>query len=540
MKKNRSIKALENKAIKGDLDALFQLGEYYSQGKFVEIDTSLSNQYLDRFSEAFSDSRLTISSLKLINFRGFIETPEINLSDSNVTVFIGNNGAGKTTIIDSIAKILSWLRISLVSYNGKGWAIEPSDINNKTIEDYASIICSFAIYRSDYFVELSKARAGSNTKRSGQIQNIKLLANFYKLAKSRNPNFNLPILAYYAVDRTVDLKNQQLVQASELANPKKSTQFLGYDNSLTGSADFKVFSQWFKDLDDIVNSESQLNQDALIAIAKLEAEFDSDLIKQMEQQAKLDENIRKVLTDFKQNKQKEIEEHKLRFIKTEPILAKHIIEHVSNAIYQFLPEFSNLRIQRLPEPDLLITKNEVHLSIHQLSHGEKTLLALIADIARRLVILNPSLSDPLLGNGIIMIDEIELHLHPNWQRLVIDKLNKTFPNCQFILTTHSPIVISESNNLVCFSLENGELQKLENLYGMDVNQVLLQEMDADIRNVDVQTALDNLLDQIQDGNLKEAKQLIADLEKKIAIDHIELNKARILIRRLEVQRAANH
>lgn len=540
MKKNSSIKALENKAKKGDLEALFQLGEYYSQGKFVEVDIARSNKYFDKFVEAFKEPRLTISSLKLINFRGFSETEEIKLSASKATVFIGNNGAGKTALLDAIAKTLTWLRMYLVSHDGKGQDIDSLfDVNNASIENYASVISRFTLLNADYNVELSKARDGSNIKRSGQIQKIRLLANFYKLALSRSPQFNFPILAYYAVDRTIDLKRRQLIQTSEIINPIKSTQLSAYDNSLNGSADFKTFFQWFKDLDDIVNSESQLNQDALIAIAKLEAELDSDLIRQMEQQAKLDENTRIVLTNFKNSKQKEIDELKSSFNKIEPVLAKQVIANVTSAIYQFLPEFSDLRVQRLPNIDLLVTKNETTLSIFQLSHGEKTLLALIADIARLLVILNPSLSNPLLGNGIILIDEIELHLHPNWQRAVIGKLSKIFQNCQFILTTHSPIVISESRDLLCYSLDNGEVKKLENLYGMDVNQVLLQEMDADIRNVEIQTAFDNLRDELQDGNLEEAKNLIADLEQKTAIDHIELNKARLLIRRLEVQRAAN-
>lgn len=540
MKKNSSIRALENKASKGDLEALFQLGESYLQGKSVEIDTVISSQYFDKFIEAFREPKLIISSLKLINFRGFIETEEIKLSGSKTIVFIGNNGAGKTALLDSIAKTLTWLRMYLVSHDGKGQEIDSLfDINNSAAESYASIICRFNLLNATYNVELSKARDGSNVKRSGQIQKVKLLASFYKLARSRNPQFDFPILAYYAVDRTVDLKRRQLIQASEIINPIKATQLSAYDNSLNGSADFKTFFQWFKDLDDIVNSKNQLNQDVLVAIAKLEAELDSDLIRQMEQQAQLDENTRKVLTNFKNTKQKEIDELKSSFNKTEPVLAKKIIANVTNAIYQFLPEFCDLRIQRLPNLDFLITKNEVPLSIHQLSHGEKTLLALISDIARRLVILNPSLSNPLLGNGIILIDEIELHLHPNWQRAVIGKLNKTFQNCQFILTTHSPIVISETCDLLCYSLENGVVQKLENLYGMDVNQVLLQEMDADIRNAEIQSAFDNLRDKLQDGDVGSAKKLIAELEQKIANDHIELNKARLLIRRLEVQHAAD-
>jgi hypothetical protein len=106
----------------------------------------------------------------------------------------------------------------------------------------------------------------------------------------------------------------------------------------------------------------------------------------------------------------------------------------------------------------------------------------------------------------------------------------------FILVQQS----SEIPNLLCYSLNDGKLEKLSNLYGMDVNQVLLQDMDAEVRNADIQDAFDNLRDTLQDGNLDEAKELLQALEQKISIDHIELSKARLLIRRLEIQNAKNH
>lgn len=138
------------------------------------------------------------------------------------------------------------------------------------------------------------------------------------------------------------------------------------------------------------------------------------------------------------------------------------LEVVRLAIQTFLTEFpdahfDNLRIirhqrnsevefkNRSIEPTLVITKNAQEFSINQLSDGEKTLLMLVADIARRLAILNPGASSPegvLKGNGIVLIDEIDLHLHPAWQRMVIPGLRATFPNCQFFATTHSPQVLS--------------------------------------------------------------------------------------------------
>lgn len=71
------------------------------------------------------------------------------------------------------------------------------------------------------------------------------------------------------------------------------------------------------------------------------------------------------------------------------------------------------------------------------------MLALTGDLVRRLAIANPALSNPLKGAAIVLIDEIDLHLHPQWQRAVIPRLEKTFPHCQFIVSTHSPQVISE-------------------------------------------------------------------------------------------------
>jgi predicted ATP-binding protein involved in virulence len=189
---------------------------------------------------------------------------------------------------------------------------------------------------------------------------------------------------------------------------------------------------------------------------------------------------------------------------------------------------------------MLVDKNGKTLDVAQLSQGEKSMMALVGDIARRLAIMNPGLENPLTGFGIVLIDEIDLHLHPNWQRAIIGNLSKTFPNCQFILTTHSPIVISESPNLLCYSLENGEIEKLPNLFGMDVNQVLLQDMDADIRNIEIQRAIDELRDSLQDGQLNQSKLLLAELEQKIAGDNLELTKAKLLIKRLEAQRAVNH
>lgn len=89
-------------------------------------------------------------------------------------------------------------------------------------------------------------------------------------------------------------------------------------------------------------------------------------------------------------------------------------------------------------------------------------------------------------------------------------------------------------------LDNGEIRQLGNLYGMDANQVLLQEMDVSIRNQEVQDKLDDILDLIQDRNFLEAHAEIKELEEKLPTDHWKLNKIKILLMRKEAQFAKNN
>lgn len=133
-------------------------------------------------------------------------------------------------------------------------------------------------------------------------------------------------------------------------------------------------------------------------------------------------------------------------------IGDHTVEAISHAIGTFLGGFKNLRIQEKPLR-LLVDKDGETLDLSQLSDGERSFLAVICDLGRRLALANPRLENPLHGAGVVLIDELELHLHPRWQREVRDNLHKTFPNIQFIATTHSPFVIQ--------SLRPGELINLD-------------------------------------------------------------------------------
>lgn len=213
------------------------------------------------------------------------------------------------------------------------------------------------------------------------------------------------------------------------------------------------------------------------------------------------------------------------------------INIVAKTIENFIDGYTNLRIKRVPKPHMLLDKNGVTFNLEQLSDGEKNLIALVGDIARRLSIANPNISNPLKGNGIIFIDEIDLHLHPTWQRLIVPKLLSLFPNCQFFISTHSPQVLShvKPNNIYLLKNISNELKysKPTESYGITSNRILEDLLGVDARPKKEKNDLKKIYKYIQDNDLNKAKVEIEKLAQRIGND-TELVKARVLIKRKEI------
>ena len=186
---------------------------------------------------------------------------------------------------------------------------------------------------------------------------------------------------------------------------------------------------------------------------------------------------------------------------------------------------------------MLVDKNGETFNLEQLSDGEKNLIALVGDIARRLSIANPNSNKPLEGDGIILIDEVDLHLHPAWQRLIIPKLTELFPNCQFFITTHSPQVLShvKPENIFLLKNENNKLTYSEptESYGKNSDRILEDILGVDARPKKEKEALRKIYELIQSNKIEYAKKYIEELESQIGEDS-ELVKARVLIKRKEI------
>lgn len=178
------------------------------------------------------------------------------------------------------------------------------------------------------------------------------------------------------------------------------------------------------------------------------------------------------------------------------------------------------------------------LFLEQLSDGERGLIALVFDLTRRLAIANPDSEDPIAeGVALVLIDEIELHLHPKWQRDVLQRLRETFKACQFVVTTHSPLVLGEVPARCVRFLEyvDGKVGVTvpTEAYGMDTNRILQELMGAPVRNRQVDGDLKTLFELIDQEHFKAAWSAIAALECKLGEGEPELTRASSLIRFLE-------
>jgi predicted ATP-binding protein involved in virulence len=214
------------------------------------------------------------------------------------------------------------------------------------------------------------------------------------------------------------------------------------------------------------------------------------------------------------------------------------LESVRKAVYSILGDgFSRLRVKRATN-DLILNKDGIDIPVSCLSDGEKSLIALVSDLARRLATTYSTIEKPLEGEGIVLIDEIELHMHPTWQRMIIPRLTKTFPNCQFIVTTHSPQVLShvqpESIYLLKKVGEDIVVTKPQYSYGRDSNRILEDLMDETERPAEIQDQLAELFSLIHQGQLSSAQQLVNQLAATIGASEPELNKAEVMIKRREI------
>ena len=340
---------------------------------------------------------MKIAKVYIQNFRSF---REITLDfDQQTTVIVGVNGAGKTTILDAIA--LSFGRLLTRLPEVKGISSSPYDLRITSKGRLTShMLCYIAALNGGQPIEWSIGRTRDKTEKtrdeirknvsSQYNKGQKQLDNFINdivSAENEGAEYIMPLLVYYGTDRAVF--KTPMRRRSFKTNFKRFDSLSG---ALNPSANFKQAFEWFHEKE----NEEAREQKKRLSFEYVDAE----------------------------------------------------LETVRRAIRKILPEFTNPRTELRPLRFLVdhnLPEGERTLDLNQLSDGYRTTLALVLDLARRMAESNPptiKYPDPLDSEAIVLIDEIDLHLHPSWQQRIVRDLQDTFRNSQFIVTTHSPQVIT--------------------------------------------------------------------------------------------------
>ncbi|KGO34890.1 ATPase [Desulfobulbus sp. Tol-SR] len=329
--------------------------------------------------------------LKLLTLENFRACGRLDLElGSRLTVLLGNNGSGKTSVLDGIAIGLGAVLTHLPSVSGITFR-KQGDIRQQhnLLAPYTRVGLEMSSgLRWDRIQRRDKSQA--TAKAIPPATGLKALESYLDETVLdpliAGQKFQLPMMAYYGVSRAVlevPLRRKNF--------PKTHTRFEALSQALAAQSSFKSAFIWFYN--------------------------------------------------------KENEEHRLQKEQRSFEVTLPELDAVRLAIGIIFPDISNPRIELSPLR-FAVTINGETLDLMQLSDGYKTLLGLVIDLSMRMGLANPHLADPLSAEAIVMVDEVDLHLHPSWQQRVMADLLRTFPRTQFILTTHSPFVVEALNNLV--------------------------------------------------------------------------------------------
>ena len=419
-------------------------------------------------NNAYMRCELKLVEIELQNFRLF-EHIKVQFDDK-LTVLISENGAGKTAFLEGIAKALTILThkiTTITPYWGDDYNFlyQTSDIRFGQKEANTNITVQVlennVINEPPMIWEILQVRRAIVTGDIGGVRMEKLVKDIQESEKQDNL-MSLPVIVYFSTERAL------------ISNKDKSDYdtdveiFNTYDNALSGNTlNFKWFLEWFIWKED--NAE------------------------------------------------------------TSQLLLKSIKEAIFGLLNDENNHFRDIYSDRSRKKDyrLILEKNNgEQIEANQLSSGQKSLFVLVSDLARRLSLANPLSKNPLQdGQGIVLIDEIDLHLHPRWQRKVIGKLQTIFPKIQWVITTHSPQVLMNVKRENVKVLDNGQLTDAPFVEGRDANALSTDVFGLTKRLPQYEQFLDKIYDLIDKGQVKQAETAIASLKQKWGEADLDLHRA---------------
>lgn len=414
---------------------------------------------------------MRIEKLTLKHYRGFSDLT-IQFPKSGPAVFIGWNGAGKSSVLDALAYLIRTLHFERFHlphhYNNL------SELDIEFGESRAIIQLHFEEAGKTGWIQVGKLATGPQVK---EFSDNFALDEILTERLDELVACSMPIFVFYDAERKVAAVEEESEVKRYLI-----PQLKAFEGSFGKKMQFDHFVRWF------VEEENKENR----------------------------EKIR--LKDFEYTN-----------------TGLNAVRNAWHSFFEVIGErqYKNLRVEErkfnqytsIPS-SLVITKDGNDLNLRQLSDGERLSLGMVADIAHRLVIANPKLEDPLQGQGVVLIDEVELHLHPAWQRRIVPALEKTFPGIQFIMTTHSPQVLSRVGREQVFVLERFEVVEAPFTFGRDANTLLEDAFDVPERPEEAKEEFRKLYDLMDDASKqKETEQMLKEVAVKYGDDDPEVLRA---------------
>ena len=460
---------------------------------------------------------MKLDNIGITHFRCF-ESLQLTL-EPDVTLIVGANGAGKTAILDAIAVAL----FDIVAANtGRS--------------DQARKKQNAALKKTDIFVEPGPGQ--ESEKRKGFVHISAKAVNLH-------PTSAFGIFAQIPEELYVEWNNHVIF------TPPNSFRYSPSDSEGLSTLNNYMTSLWER-----INS-SPNSLDPLPAVAYYRADRRlkgmpsmGDIFTASSDRSSAFEGALDAGADYQAMCRwlYLTENQELRLLKSGGSSSGTALDAVRSALQQLVENIVDLGFEGVP-PKLTVTLSQkgepVQRSIEQLSDGYRNLIGICLDFARRLALANPNSPAPLAEPGILVIDEIELHLHPGWQQTVIPKLRQIFPDTQIIATTHSPQVLTtvrkEQIRVIGADRRIDELPAELGTYGVESSHALEQVLGIHARpqeGVDSVQDLDRYIQMIEQNeqDTEEGLALYQALVFALGKSDPALIRAEMRVRQLRILR----
>lgn len=427
---------------------------------------------------------MKLKNIKITNYRCFKEA-DIDF-DEHVTLIVGKNGVGKTALLDAVAVSVSTFLLGIdggvsrsilkddarYEFHDLDGTIDPQHQFPASIDSIGDCLDKQNV---KWVRSLNSENGKTTIKDAGELTNIaKKVQNQIMMG---DKSLVLPLISYYGTGRLY-------AQKKEKRNIKSLTEFkrqVGYVDCMAAESNEKLMLNWFQ----------------------------TQTLKSLQKQQKTGVIERPLL---------------LRTVEKAICRSYERISSSRNTTLIF-----DLDTHRLALEFETADGRAQRFAMDEMSDGYKNTLSMIGDIAYRMAVLNPALGDRVLDEtpGVVLIDEVDLHLHPQWQQTILSDLHAVFPNVQFIVTSHAPAVINSVPREQIRILDNGEIyMPAAQTYGRDANSILREVMKVSERPADVVQRLDAFYACMDGNDYEKADKMLAEIEQIVGTNDPDIAAAR--------------